>query len=218
MQKNKDNISNEKQLTESQKEAGALLYKKLLSDRNKTLDELQHTQSNLQKNIPKIVKKPNTPRAAVAFSLLEDLVDECIYDVLFDVHRDIKQENSTCQICQTKCKHYVKKPGFDIWGKSYTVNNLPSYECVNCQKTIASTRYAPHLEKCLGLSGRQSSRVASRRMGGSSPSFSSDDNNTGTASPDSDIYDRNNSKKKKQYSSPSFSNGVSRVKKLKYME
>jgi hypothetical protein len=97
------------------------LYKKLLSDRNKTLDELQHTQSNLQKNIPKIVKKPNTPRAAVvcilysfqltiiklyikkkAFSLLEDLVDECIYDVLFDVHRDIKQENSTCQICQTK--------------------------------------------------------------------------------------------------------------------
>lgn len=40
-------------------------------------------------------------------------------------------------------------------------------------------------------------------MGGSSPSFSSDDNNTGTASPDSDIYDRNNSKKKKQYSSVS---------------
>lgn len=41
------------------------LFKKLLSDRNKTLDELQQTQSNLQKNIPKIVKKPNTPRAAV---------------------------------------------------------------------------------------------------------------------------------------------------------
>ncbi|KAL9541741.1 hypothetical protein PS6_010163 [Mucor atramentarius] len=110
----------------------------------------------------------------------------------------------------------IMKPGFDVWGKSYTVNNLPSYECVNCQKTIASTRYAPHLEKCLGLSGRQSSRVASRRMGGS-PSFSSDDN-AGTASPDSDIFDRGNSKKKKQFSSPSFSNGVSRVKKLKYME
>ena len=88
-----------------------------------------------------------------------------------------------------------------MWGKSYTVNNLPSYECVNCQKTIASTRYATHLEKCLGLSGRQSSRVASRRMGGS-PSFSSDDN-AGTASPDSDIFDRGNSKKKKQFSSVS---------------
>jgi hypothetical protein len=37
-----------------------------------------------------------------AFSLLEDLIDECIYDVLFDVHRDLKQENAICQICQSK--------------------------------------------------------------------------------------------------------------------
>jgi hypothetical protein len=89
----------------------------------------------------------------------------------------------------------VKRPGFDVWGKSYTVNNLPSYNCVNCQKTIASTRYAPHLEKCLGLSGRQSSRVASRRITGS-PSFSSDDNTTMTgSSPDSESYN----KKKKQH-------------------
>lgn len=95
----------------------------------------------------------------------------------------------------SRCKHYIKRPGLDVWGKNYTVNNLPSYDCVNCQKTIASTRYAPHLEKCLGLSGRQSSRVASRRMG-SSP-FSSDDNH----SPDNDIYDRN--KKKKQHVSVS---------------
>jgi hypothetical protein len=125
----------------------------------------------------------------------------------------------------------VKKPGLDVWGNSYTVNNLPSYECVNCQKTIASTRYAPHLEKCLGLAGRQSSRVASRRIG-NSPSFSSDDNG-GTASPDSDIFERNSKKKKLNGSvsliesilldtnllqKPSFANGVSRVKKLKYTD
>lgn len=126
----------------------------------------------------------------------------------------------------------MKKPGFDVWGNNFTVNNLPSYECVNCQKTIASTRYAPHLEKCLGLAGRQSSRVASRRIG-NSPSMSSDDN--GTASPDSDIFDRNSKKKKHAGSvsriyiyicitwltlmfKPSFANGVSRVKKLKYTE
>lgn len=88
----------------------------------------------------------------------------------------------------SRCKHYIKRPGLDVWGKNYTVNNLPSYDCVNCQKTIASTRYAPHLEKCLGLAGRQSSRVASRRIGGSP--FSSDDNH----SPDSD-HDRNKKKK-----------------------
>jgi hypothetical protein len=94
----------------------------------------------------------------------------------------------------------VKRPGLDVWGKNYTVNNLPSYDCVNCQKTIASTRYAPHLEKCLGLAGRQSSRVASRRMGGSP--FSSDDNNTASPSDSntSDIYERNKKKKNQNLS------------------
>ncbi|KAG1142876.1 hypothetical protein G6F37_000435 [Rhizopus arrhizus] len=112
-----------------------------------------------------------------------------------------------------RCKHYVRQPGVDIWGKSYTVNSLPSYECVNCQKSIASTRYAPHLEKCLGLAGRQSSRVASRRMNTASP-FSSDDNNT--ASPES-VDERMNKKKNNNKQNVS-SNGVSRVKKLKYSE
>ncbi|RCH83225.1 hypothetical protein CU098_009280, partial [Rhizopus stolonifer] len=65
---------------------------------------------------------------------------------------------------------------------NYTVNSLPFYECVNCKKSIASARYAPHLEKCLGLAGRQSSRVASRRLG-----HSSDDN---TASPESNHEER----------------------------
>lgn len=101
----------------------------------------------------------------------------------------------------------VKRPGVDVWGKSYTVNNLPSYDCVNCQKTIASTRYAPHLEKCLGLAGRQSSRVASRRMNGSP--FSSDDNNTASPSDSntSDVYERK--KKKNQNQSVSFVSVVS---------
>lgn len=57
----------------------------------------------------------------------------------------------------------VTRPGADIFGNCYAANNLPSYECVNCHKMVAAGRYAPHLEKCLGLAGRQSSRVANRR-------------------------------------------------------
>ncbi|CAO3589398.1 unnamed protein product [Absidia cylindrospora] len=95
-----------------------------------------------------------------------NLLDECIYDILHGVHKNMKQSYDICQICQTTCRHHVQKPGYDIYGKNYDVNNLPSYECVNCQKTIAST----HSEKCLGLAGRQSSRVANRRMGFSSSS------------------------------------------------
>lgn len=63
-------------------------------------------------------------------------MDECIYDVLFEVHKDTKQENSICQICQTRqvffsfiildlilmhklfhyyrCKHYGKSEGHPL--------------------------------------------------------------------------------------------------------
>lgn len=130
--------------------------------------------------------------------LLGELIDECIYDVAFEAHRNIKQANSICQICQTRSVSLsiecypnvlipflgvdlmvrerkrmlwmkdvdfmlVSKPGCDVFGNTYAANNLPSYECVNCHKMIAAGRYAPHLEKCLGLAGRQSSRVANRR-------------------------------------------------------
>ncbi|KAL4215865.1 hypothetical protein AB4K20DRAFT_1876023 [Rhizopus microsporus] len=146
---------------ENDKEAGNILFKRLLSDKLNTIDDLKHAQANLEKNM-KYTHKPS--KATLAFALAEDLINECIYNVVMDAHREIKKENSICQICQTKCKHYVKKPGLDIWGKSYNASTLPFYECVNCQKSISATRYAPHLEKCLGLSGRQSSRVATRRI------------------------------------------------------
>lgn len=35
--------------------------------------------------------------------------------------------------------------------------------CPNCQSKVAASRFAPHLEKCMGM-GRNSSRIASRRI------------------------------------------------------
>jgi hypothetical protein len=44
-------------------------------------------------------------------------------------------------------------------------NNLVKYECIcpNCDRNLAAVRFAPHLEKCMGL-GRNSSRIASRKI------------------------------------------------------
>jgi hypothetical protein len=44
-------------------------------------------------------------------------------------------------------------------------NNLLKYECVcpSCERNVAAIRFAPHLEKCMGM-GRHSSRVATRRI------------------------------------------------------
>ncbi|KAI8982959.1 hypothetical protein BDB01DRAFT_134930 [Pilobolus umbonatus] len=184
------------------------LFKSLLSDQNRIIAELEHTQSILENNSQRDNRRTI---ASLAFSLLGDLIDECVNDVLLDIHRDIKRATSVCQICQTRCKQYIQRPGCDVWGKSYNVNNLPSYECVNCKKTIASTRYAPHLEKCLGLSGRQSSRVASRRIG-----TLSDDSQSPQSIYSTQSSDRSPKKKKPNGMYLNGGGGVSRIKKLKY--
>ncbi|CAO3594672.1 unnamed protein product [Absidia cylindrospora] len=175
-------------------------FKKQLKDQNNKIENLQRTQAVLQAQGHTQAQSPSLTLANMALGLLGDLMDECIYDVLSDVHKDVKQSYDICQICQTACRYHVQKPGCDIFGKSYNVNNLPSYECVNCQKMIASTRYAPHLEKCLGLAGRQSSRVANRRMV-SSPSSSVDYSS-----------DSNDDRKRKKLPSSPLLNG-SKLKK-----
>lgn len=49
-----------------------------------------------------------------------------------------------------------------MFGQVY--NQWKNKECVcpNCSRSIAASRFAPHLEKCLGM-GRNSSRIANRR-------------------------------------------------------
>ncbi|GAB5586141.1 hypothetical protein Unana1_01041 [Umbelopsis nana] len=197
----------------------------LLSERTEKIDGLKATYSALSKRLPEIQRtdegKPGAStgtntipdsKATIAFSLLENLLDECIFDVLLGVHKDLRTRSSICQICQTKCQGYVNKAGCDIFGNSYTSANLPSYECVNCHKMYPATRYAPHLEKCLGLAGRQSSRVASRRMGSQSPYMTvnmSEDSMGG-----SDI-EPNSFEKKRRRALGKISNDLTRLKKIR---
>ncbi|KAI7854418.1 hypothetical protein BDC45DRAFT_508325 [Circinella umbellata] len=216
------------QQLEKQREANQAFFRKVVTERNKKLDDLQKTHTVLEDNVSKLSQQSNgtkngssggITKATMAYSLLGELIDECIYDVLFDAHRDIKQGNNICQICQTRCRQYVSRPGCDIYGNTYAANSLPSYECVGCRRMIAAVRYAPHLEKCLGLAGRQSSRVANRRLGSASPFASSAIQSSGPsddhiALSDPETSHSDNKKKKKPLSS-SATNGISRIKKLK---
>ena len=55
-----------------------------------------------------------------------------------------------------------------MFGQVY--NQWKNKECVcpNCNRSIAASRFAPHLEKCLGM-GRNSSRIANRRYAPGGP-------------------------------------------------
>ena len=54
-------------------------------------------------------------------------------------------------------------PGLDVLGQPELMKRPPDAKCPVCARSIACTRFAPHLEKCVGL-GRNSSRLASKRI------------------------------------------------------
>lgn len=100
-----------------------------------------------------------THRAAkFGFLFLSDTEDEQESDHEYDItnEKDIFEINSTTSQSQTATTSSKSNS---------SNNNLSKYECKcpSCNRTIGATRFAPHLEKCMGL-GRNSSRVASRRI------------------------------------------------------
>lgn len=74
---------------------------------------------------------------------------------------------------------------------------VPWHTCPSCKRSLLITRFAKHLEQCMGLSGRAASRNAMARMGNGStpggsrggtpnPSQSQADNGVGAADDDED--------------------------------
>lgn len=83
--------------------------------------------------------------------------------------------------------------GLDIHGKRYEVNEISSVlvDCQICGKKVSVNRYAPHLEKCLGVGGRVVSRTKKTFSGNqnnngdlvNSPAFSSTPTTSAAPSP-----------------------------------
>ncbi|XP_005111302.1 ataxin-7-like protein 3 isoform X2 [Aplysia californica] len=116
-------------------------------------------------------------------SIVEELIDEVSLGLCFEIHRSCKVGsmflNGFDDISDTEYA-IIDRPGMDVLGQ---VPSKKNYECVcpNCQRNLAASRFAPHLEKCMGM-GRNSSRIASRRIannqkhGGSEESGQEDEN------------------------------------------
>ncbi|KAJ3607376.1 hypothetical protein NHX12_024427 [Muraenolepis orangiensis] len=102
----------------------------------------------------------------LAQDILSDLVEDACLGLCFDVHRAVKQGYFFLEDTDQESMRdfeIVDQPGVDVFGQVY--NQWKNKECVcpNCSRSIAASRFAPHLEKCLGM-GRNSSRIANRRI------------------------------------------------------
>ncbi len=53
--------------------------------------------------------------------------------------------------------------GLDIFGNApQTMKKNEECVCPNCSRLLGAQKFAPHLEKCMGM-GRNSSRLASKK-------------------------------------------------------
>ncbi|KAJ1970069.1 Ataxin-7-like protein 3 [Dimargaris xerosporica] len=92
-------------------------------------------------------------RASLCLDLFNELVDLCIFEVAIEVHKESKLAGLPCPI--------LDRPGLDIFGNDPSkVASSEMYLCTSCQRSYPASRYAHHLEKCLGLSSRRQSRRA----------------------------------------------------------
>ncbi|NWU12309.1 AT7L3 protein, partial [Cephalopterus ornatus] len=101
----------------------------------------------------------------IAHEIYTELVEDACLGLCFEVHRAVKCGYfflDDTDPDSMKDFEIVDQPGVDIFGQVY--NQWKNKECVcpNCSRSIAASRFAPHLERGLGT-GRNSSRIANRR-------------------------------------------------------
>jgi SAGA-associated factor 11 len=154
--------------------------------------------------------------------VFEDLVDEVALGICFETHRAAKLgylfgEDSADEDTEHPYA-IVNQAGFDVFGESIAGSSQQAkkpVECVcpHCSRTLAAQRFAPHLEKCMGM-GRNSSRIASKRIatatGKTNGQDSDDVDDNDKDSGDADWNYNSNGSKKRKKKEKSAGNGLLR--------
>lgn len=110
-------------------------------------------------------------------AVIKNLLDDEAFSFIVNCGRQLRNgELEALGVFSKPCpdREVIDAPGVDIFGQP--LSKKTNFECVcpKCQRTLAAARFAPHLEKCMGM-GRNSSRIASlknRRLAAASNSNS----------------------------------------------
>ncbi|KAM9368942.1 ataxin-7-like protein 3 [Phaethornis superciliosus] len=160
----------------------------------------------------------NSKLEAIAHEIYTELVEDACLGLCFEVHRAVKcgyfflDETDPESM---KDFEIVDQPGVDIFGQVY--NQWKNKECVcpNCSRSIAASRFAPHLEKCLGM-GRNSSRIANRRIASSNNLNKSESDQEDNDDINDNDWSYGSEKKAKKRKSDKNPNSPRRSKSLKH--
>ncbi|XP_063216286.1 SAGA-associated factor 11 homolog [Bacillus rossius redtenbacheri] len=102
----------------------------------------------------------------VCEAVLGTLVDELSLGVVFGMHYEASRGVDEQEDMEVD-ERVVDSKHTDIFGEPIVQKKTQKCVCPTCKHSLAASRFAPHLAKCLGL-GRISSRIASRRIASNS--------------------------------------------------
>ncbi|KAF8624882.1 hypothetical protein AX15_005751 [Amanita polypyramis BW_CC] len=108
--------------------------------------------------------------------ILRAMIDDLAADTALQSHQEISRSRAVCDLCHTRCqavhipgpsnalapsradspvsadtKPTETETGTPTGNVSTKMDGTSYLECVNCNRQIASSRYAPHLSACMGL-------------------------------------------------------------------
>nr|XP_021190595.2 SAGA-associated factor 11 homolog [Helicoverpa armigera] len=117
-----------------------------------------------------IMQNENNAEAAANY-IFEAVCDDVTLGFAFEFHHGLKTGLTDLiegEKEEEEPYKIVSTPECDVFGFSMMKKTPDSNcSCPNCERPVSATRFAPHLEKCMGM-GRNSSRIASRRIASNS--------------------------------------------------
>ncbi|KAI9219999.1 hypothetical protein BC828DRAFT_384598 [Blastocladiella britannica] len=88
-----------------------------------------------------------------------DMIEDLVLELVFEQHRNHKLAQQDCPRCGTRCRNFGAASTL-LFPYDKAALDKERVECRVCKKTLLSSQFTKHLEKCMGLS---TARNAGRR-------------------------------------------------------
>jgi len=91
-------------------------------------------------------------------AMCHDLVEDAAYGAVLEVHAALWR-GEVCPACSASYGELLARPSHDVFGVAIdALAGGESVRCPHCSRSVQTSRFAPHLEKCMGM-GRASARA-----------------------------------------------------------
>ncbi|XP_047994008.1 SAGA-associated factor 11 homolog isoform X2 [Leguminivora glycinivorella] len=128
------------------------------------------SMNDLNHKFFEIMQSESNAEEAANF-IYDSVLDDVAIGFIFEFHHGLKTGLTDLLEGEKEDEEpykIINSPECDVFGFSVLKKTPDSNcSCPNCERPVSATRFAPHLEKCMGM-GRNSSRIASRRIASNS--------------------------------------------------